>query len=116
MSRLWVFSWFGSRRSADKPARLRRWVIPTVPDDPKPRGRTVWATSSGASVAFRRLAGALHHKGLGLIDSDLERIGKELTDGKAAVGVPDALQRVVDDLGGASEEHTVSDEALYAGQ
>jgi hypothetical protein len=33
------------------------------------------------------LAGALHHKNLGLSKADLERIGGELQGGKAAVGV-----------------------------
>ena len=65
---------------------------------------------------------ALHHKGLGLTDSDRERIGKELTNGKAAVGVltpfnePSMISAKLGELGGASEEHTVSDEALNAGQ
>ena len=67
-------------------------------------------------------AGALHHKGLGLTDSDRERIGKELTNGKAAVGVrtpfneSSMITAKLGELGGASEEHTVSDEALKAGQ
>ena len=66
--------------------------------------------------------GALHHKGLGLTDSDRDRIGKELTNGKAAVGVltpfnePSMITAELGELGGASEEHTVSDEALKAGQ
>ena len=67
-------------------------------------------------------AGALHHKGLGLTDADRERIGKELTNGKAAVGVltpfneSTMITAKLGELGGASEEHTVSDEALKAGQ
>ena len=66
--------------------------------------------------------GALHHKGLALTDSDRERIGKELINGKAAVGVltpfnePSMITAKLGELGGASEEHTVSDEALKAGQ
>jgi hypothetical protein len=66
--------------------------------------------------------GALHHKGLGLADADRERIGKELTNGKAAVGVltpfneSSMISEQLNKLGGASEKHTVSDEALKAGQ
>jgi hypothetical protein len=64
------------------------------------------------------LLGALHHKGLGIDDADRERIGKELEGGRAAVGVlsPVAESTVVaqklTELGGTSEAHTVSDEAL----
>ena len=67
-------------------------------------------------------AGALHHKGLGLTDADRECIGKELTNGKAAVGVltpfneSSMISEQLGELGGASEEHTVWDEALNAGQ
>jgi hypothetical protein len=42
----------------------------------------------GVGLIGGAAGGALHHKGLGLTDSDRERIGKELTNGKAAVGVP----------------------------
>jgi hypothetical protein len=64
------------------------------------------------------LAGALHHKNLGLSKADRERIGEELQGGKAAVGVLAPLDEatVVSDklteLGGAAESHPVSDEAL----
>ena len=87
---------------------------------PETRGREAWATSSVASVALRRLAGALHHQGLGLTDADRERIGKELTDGKAAMGVltpfneSSMISAKLGELGGASEKHTVSNEALNA--
>ena len=76
----------------------------------------------GVGVVGGAAAGALHHKGLGLTDSDRERIGKELTNGKAAVGVltpfneSSMISAKLGELGGASEEHTVSDEALKAGQ
>ena len=64
------------------------------------------------------LLGALHHKGLGLDQADRERIGRELEGGKAAVGVLAPVSEansVVDklaELGGATEIHAVSDEAL----
>jgi hypothetical protein len=68
------------------------------------------------------LAGALHHKNLGLSKADRERIGEELQDGKAAVGVlaPVEEAAIVKDklteLGGAAESHPVSDEALQEAQ
>jgi hypothetical protein len=64
------------------------------------------------------LAGALHHKNLGLSKADRERIGGELQGGKAAVGVlaPVEEASIVSDklteLGGTAESHAVSDEAL----
>ena len=64
------------------------------------------------------LAGSLHHKNLGLSQADRDRIGAELEGGKAAVGVlaPDEEANFVSDkladLGGATESHAVSDEAL----
>src|SRR6266487_390799 len=76
----------------------------------------------GVGVLGGAAAGALHHKGLKLTDADRERIGKELTNGKAAVGVltpfneSSMISEQLSELGGASEEHTVSDEALQAGQ
>ncbi len=76
----------------------------------------------GVGVIGGAAAGALHHKGLGLTDSDRERIGKELTNGKAAVGVltpfneSSMISAKLGELGGAPEEHTVSDEALKADQ
>jgi hypothetical protein len=30
-----ILSWFGSRRSADRPDRVRRWVMPAGGDDPE---------------------------------------------------------------------------------
>ena len=64
------------------------------------------------------LAGALHHKKLGLSTADRDRIGGELTGGKAAVGVLAAVDEAglvsdrLAELGGAPESHPVSDEAL----
>ena len=68
------------------------------------------------------LLGALHHKGLGLDEADRERIGRELTGGKAAVGVlapvseADFVAGKLTDLGGAAETHDVSDEDLEEAQ
>ena len=68
------------------------------------------------------LLGALHHKNLGLDEADRERIGSELEGGKAAVGVlaPVSEATVVADklseLGGTSETHPVSDEAVEEAQ
>ena len=68
------------------------------------------------------LLGALHHKNLGLDDADRERIRGELEGGKAAVGVlaPVDEAKVVADklgeLGGTSETHAVSDEAVDQAQ
>jgi hypothetical protein len=64
------------------------------------------------------IAGALHHKNLGLSKADRDRIGGELQGGKAAVGVlaPVEEASIVSDklteLGGTAESHAVSDEAL----
>ena len=64
-------------------------------------------------------AGALDHKNLGLSDADEARLTVDLNAGKAAVGCsrtptarrdPDRLTQ----LGGASEAHELSDEALEA--
>jgi len=68
------------------------------------------------------LLGALHHKNLGLDEADRERISSELQGGKAAVGVlaPVSEAAVVADklteLGGTSETHPVSDEAVEEAQ
>ena len=61
-------------------------------------------------------------QGAGTDRSDRERIGKELTNGKAAVGVltpfneSSMITATLGELGRASEEHTGSDEALKAGE
>jgi hypothetical protein len=72
----------------------------------------------GVGVIGGGLLGALHHKGLGLSQADRDRIGTELAGGKAAVGVlapvaeADAVTAKLTELGGATESHEVTDEAL----
>ena len=64
------------------------------------------------------LLGLLHHKGLGLSDSDRERITGELSEGKAAVGVlaatdeADVISAHLASVGGDPEVHSTTDEAL----
>jgi uncharacterized membrane protein len=76
----------------------------------------------GVGVAVGAGAGALHHKNLGLTDADKARLGADLTDGKAAVGVlakydvAPAISDKLSQLGGASEAHELSDEALQAAE
>jgi uncharacterized membrane protein len=71
-----------------------------------------------AGVVGGGVLGALHHKGLGLDEAERERLGANLSDGKAAVGVlapvteADAVAAKLTELGGTAESHTVSDEAL----
>ena len=68
------------------------------------------------------LLGAFHHKNLGLSEADRERISSELKGGKAAVGVlaPVSVASTVTDvltgMGGTSETHPVSDEAVEEAQ
>ena len=72
----------------------------------------------GMGATTGGVLGLLHHKGLGLNESDRERIGAELSKGKAAVGVlaewdeAAAIESILTDLGGASEVHSASEEAL----
>ena len=72
----------------------------------------------GVGVIGGGALGALHHKGLGLNQADRDRIGAELTGGKAAVGVlapvaeAAAVTARLSELGGTTESHEVSDEAL----
>ena len=72
----------------------------------------------GAGRIGGGLLGALHHKNLGLEKADRDRIGRELEGGKAAAGVlaPVSEASVVagklTSLGGTTETHDVSDEAL----
>src|SRR3954453_22841780 len=74
-------------------------------------GLGMGATTGGA-------LGLLHHKGLGLDDGDRDRIGAGLSSGKAAVGVlaewdeAGPIESILTDLGGVSEVHPASDEAL----
>lgn len=73
-----------------------------------------------AGIVGGGLLGHFHHSGLGLTDADRERLGKELTGGKAAVGVltptyeADLIASKLTELGGVVEKHAVTDEALEA--
>ncbi|HTR92271.1 MAG TPA: hypothetical protein VMI73_11075 [Trebonia sp.] len=68
------------------------------------------------------LLGALHHKNLGLDEADRERISGELEGHKAAVAVlapvseADVVADRLTELGGATETHPVSDEAVAEAQ
>ena len=72
----------------------------------------------GAGLVGGGLLGELHHKGLGLDDVDRDRIGAELTNGKAAVGVlapvgaAPAVAGALAGLGGTPETHAVADEIV----
>ena len=74
----------------------------------------------GVGVIGGTAAGALHHKNLGLSDADKARLAVELNEGKAAVGVlshydtASAISDRLTQLGGASEAHELSDQALEA--
>jgi hypothetical protein len=74
----------------------------------------------GIGVAGGTVAGALHHKNLGLTDADKARLTVDLNEGKAAVGVlahfdsAPAISDRLTQLGGSSESHELSDEALEA--
>jgi len=64
------------------------------------------------------LLGSLFHRGLGLSEADYSRIGKELDQGHAAVGIvvssaeAAGVSAKLRDLGGRPEGHEVSDEAV----
>jgi uncharacterized membrane protein len=72
----------------------------------------------GMGATTGGVLGMLHHKGLGLKESDRDRINAELSNGKAAVGVlaewdeAGPIESILTDLGGVSEVHAASDEAL----
>ena len=74
----------------------------------------------GSAVLGGAAAGALHHKNLGLTDADKARLTVELNAGKAAVAVmahSDTAPAISDELtqlGGTSESHELTDEALQA--
>ena len=74
----------------------------------------------GVGVIGGAAAGALHHKNLGMSDADKARLSVELTSGKAAVGVlsrfdtAPAIAERMTQLGGVSEAHELSDEAVEA--
>lgn len=73
-----------------------------------------------AGIVGGSVLGHFHHKGLGLGAEDRERIGAELTGGKAAVGVlvpveeAAAVSAWLTELGGAVEVHEATQEALEA--
>jgi len=73
-----------------------------------------------AGVVGGGILGHFHHKGLGLSWEDRERLGAELSGGKAAVGVlatddeAGAISGKLAELGGAVEAYAVTDEALEA--
>jgi len=73
-----------------------------------------------ASVLGGAAIGALHHKNLGLTAAATAPLSVELTDGKAAVGVlaqydtASAISDRLAQLGGSSETHELSDEAIEA--
>lgn len=72
----------------------------------------------GMGATTGGVLGLLHHKGLGLSESDRERISAELASGKAAVGVladfdeAPSIDAKLTELGGTSEVHEFSDEAI----
>jgi hypothetical protein len=74
----------------------------------------------GPAVLTGVAVGALHHKNLGLSDADKARLTVELQAGKAAVGVmahydsAPAISDRLTQLGGATERHELSDDALQA--
>ena len=75
----------------------------------------------GPAVLTGVAVGALHHKNLGLSDADKARLTVELSGtGKAAVGVmahddtASAISDRLTQLGGATESHELSDDALEA--
>ncbi len=76
----------------------------------------------GPAVLGGMAVGALHHKNLGLSDADKARITVELNAGKAAVGVmahydtAPAISDRLTQLGGAPEQHELSDDAVKAAE
>jgi uncharacterized membrane protein len=74
----------------------------------------------GPAVLAGAAVGALHHKNLGLSDADKARLDVELNAGKAAVGVmahfetAPAISDRLTQLGGTTERHELTDEALQA--
>lgn len=73
---------------------------------------TAWGAVGGGII------GSFFHKGLGISKEDMERISKELDNGKAAVGLlvkeseVAAVNAKLAELGGKAEVHDVSEEAL----
>jgi uncharacterized membrane protein len=76
----------------------------------------------GPAILVGAGVGALHHKHVGLSDSDKAHLAEELSSGKAAVGVMAELDQesaVTDYLtahGGQTEQYEISDEALEAAE
>jgi uncharacterized membrane protein len=76
----------------------------------------------GVGVLGGTVAGALHHKGLGLNDADKARLTVELNGGQAAVGVlahydtAPAISDRLTQLGGSAESYELSDEAIEAAE
>ena len=76
----------------------------------------------GPAVLVGMGVGALHHKNLGLSDGDKARLTVELQSGKAAVGVmahSDTAAAIADrlaQLGGAAEQHELTDDAVKAAE
>ncbi len=76
----------------------------------------------GPAVLVGMGVGALHHKNLGLSDGDKARLTVELQSGKAAVGVmahSDTASAIADrltQLGGAAEQHELTDDAVKAAE
>ena len=74
----------------------------------------------GPAVLVGVAAGALHHKNVGLSDADRARLTVESNAGKAAVGVmahsdtAPAISDKLTQLGGTSNSHELTDEALQA--
>jgi hypothetical protein len=74
----------------------------------------------GPAVVAGAAVGALHHKNLGLSDADKARLSVDLNAGKAAVGVmadyetAPAISERLSQLGGTSERHELTDDALQA--
>jgi uncharacterized membrane protein len=72
----------------------------------------------GVGLVGGGLLGALHHKGLGLDKDDRDRLGADLVDGKAAVGVlaqvgiADTVLAKLTELGGTAKSHPLYDQDL----
>jgi uncharacterized membrane protein len=76
----------------------------------------------GPAVLAGAAVGALHHKNLGLSDAEKARLAVQLSAGKAAVGVmahfdtAPAISDRLTQLGGTTERHELTDEALQAAE
>ena len=74
----------------------------------------------GPAVLAGVVVGALHHKNVGLSHADKAHVTAELKAGKAAVAVMARIETVsaiseeLAQLGGATQSHELSDEALQA--